>query len=190
MPIPLGILAAAGFRPAGGAAFELLESTVLTGSQNSVSFTNLTTKYAATYQHLQLRIVASHTGSGGNALAMTLNGDSGANYSYHEMVGGGSSVSSSGLASQSSILGVVLLRQNISNTSFGAGVVDILDAFETTKNKTVRSFSGHASSPNSIVGLSSGARLNTASVTSITMFMSANDIGANSRFSLYGIRSA
>jgi len=32
MPIPLGILAAAGARQAAGATFQLLESTVLTGS--------------------------------------------------------------------------------------------------------------------------------------------------------------
>jgi hypothetical protein len=170
-----------------GNQFHHLETIRLSSNATSIEFINLA-RYAD-YQHLQLRIVTSHTGSGGNALGMRINGDSGSNYSYHELVGGGSSVTPSGSASQTSILGAVLIRQNLGNVSFGAGVVDILDAFDTTKNKTIRAFSGHASSPNFIVGISSGARLNTASITSITMFMSVNDIGANSRFSLYGLKA-
>jgi hypothetical protein len=192
MPIPLGVLAVAGAGagPSAAGAYELLETVSVGTAVASVSFSNLDTNYGSTYQHLQIRTVVTHSGAGGNALSMQLSGDTGANYAYHELIGNGSSASSSALTSQSSIVGTVLMRQNISNTSFAAGVIDILDAFETTKNKTIRSLSGHASTE-SIVGLTSGVRLNTAAVTSITLFsIGAANIVAGSRFSLYGLRSS
>ncbi len=187
MPFGLGFFATAGVSAAG--SFDLLETQTLTGSQASVTFSNLNTSYGSTYQHLQLRIVTSHTGAGGNNLRLRFNADTGNNYSYHELIGNGSNVTSGNAPSQSSVLMVVALRQNLSNNSFGAGVVDILDPFETTKNKTVRALSGHASTE-SIVSLTSGARLNTEAITSITLLMGSGDIGAKSRYSLYGIKAA
>jgi hypothetical protein len=102
MLIPIGIFASSGSAPRG--AFDLLESTVLTGSQNAIEFTNLATKYAATYQHFQLRVTARST-SGNSQIngLLRLNGDSGNNYSYHFLFADGSAVYSAGSDSQSSI---------------------------------------------------------------------------------------
>ena len=190
MPIPLGVLAVAG---AGGAvagnAYEWLETVSVGTAVASISFSSLNATYGGTYQHLQIRAVMSHTEAGGNALRMQMNGDTGSNYANHELGGNGSSVFSNGNASQASILNVGALRQNISNNSFGATIIDILDPFEATKNPTVRSLNGHASTE-SIVTLSSGFRNNTAAITSITLFMASGNINAKSRFSLYGLRSA
>ena len=184
----LGIFSAAG--AGGGAAFasdyELIETQILGTATPSITFSSLST-YSSTYKHLQIRAAVGHTNAGsGNALYFRLNGDTGTNYSYHEMGGNGSSVYSTGAANTNSPLAVAL-RQPLSNTAFGGGVIDFLDAYSTTKNKTVRSLNG-AQSTDSIIILSSGVRLNTEAISSITLFVPSGNISVNSRFSIYGIK--
>jgi hypothetical protein len=183
---PLGILSAAG----GGAAagdYELIQTQIISGSSTtSVVFSNLN-NFSSTYKHLQIRASVSHTGSGGNAMDLRINGDTGSNYAWHQLFGGGSSVISSGLASQTLIRDAIVFGQNNSNTSFSGAVIDILDCYSTTKNKTIRSLGGMPAT-NSIIQLGSGVRLNTEAVSSINLFIQANALGANSRLSLYGIR--
>jgi hypothetical protein len=189
MPITLGILAQSR-QVVDTGAFQLLESTVLTGSQASVEFTNLTTKYAATYQHLQVRFTSRSTTSSGAAdrLWIRLNADSGSNYSDHFLRGNGSAVSSgAGINTTEMFLGLSVRNGNTSGI-FGAGVIDILDPFETTKNKTLRSFNGYTASDN-LVSLNSGAWRNTASVTTVAMIAEQNQLAIGSRFSLYGIKA-
>jgi hypothetical protein len=166
--------------------YELIESVFLASSASSVNFNNLN-QYATEYKHLQIRAVVSHTGTGGNALFMRINGDSGNNYSNHSLTASDGGISSSSSINVSSIEAMVNLRQNLSNTSFGAGIIDILDFANISKNKTVRSFNGHPSSQ-ALTSLSSGVRLNTEAINSLAFFMGGLSIGANSRLSLYGIR--
>jgi hypothetical protein len=187
MPIPLGILAAAGFRPSAAGAFELLESTVLTGNQASVEFTNLVSKYGSTYQHLQIRIAARTNATQLNDyMKMTLNGDTAGNYAAHDLEGNGSNVASAGYPNLA-FMGVQRAGgANSASGVFGAGVTDILDAFETTKNTTIRSFGGV---PNNIF-LTSGHWRNTAAVNVINIAPGSGTLFVQfSRFSLYGIKA-
>lgn len=186
MLIPLGFLAASS---SSAGSFDLLESTVLTGSQASVEFTNLTSKYASTYQHLQLRITARSSRSAQqDGLVTQLNGDTAGNYSYHILGGNGSSVSSFAGANQTFMYSGVSVANSATANAFSGVVIDILDPFETTKNTTLRTLFANATTE---VGLHSGSWRNTASVTSIKL---ALDTGVNflqySRFSLYGLRAA
>jgi hypothetical protein len=186
MLIPIGIFASSGARAAG--AFDLLESTVLTGSQNAIEFTNLATKYAATYQHFQLRVTARST-SGNSQIngLLRLNGDSGSNYAFHFLFADGADVYSAGAGSQSSIeLGAFVTAARSSNI-FSAGVIDILDPFETTKNKTIRTLMG--STEFNRIFLSSGLWMNTAEVTTLRFVGSAGDWAQGTRISLYGIKA-
>lgn len=185
MPIPLGILAAAGSRQA-AATFQLLESTVLGSSQNSIEFTNLTSKYAATYQHLQIRMVSkSSAGVDFNIVWGQFNGDTANNYSRHNMFVDGTGPYSNGDANQP----FIFMGYNAGVAAgFGAAVIDILDVFETTKNKTVKSLYGSPNTYN-LLGLSSGSWRNTNSLTSIKLYNNSGDFVQNCRFSLYGIRS-
>jgi hypothetical protein len=188
MPIPLGILAAAGSRPAATATFQLLESTVLTSSQANVEFANLTTKYASTYQHLQLRVVAQ--GTTGNAnIFFTFNSDSANNYAWHSLFGQGSSVSSDSSVNRANIVGSIPVVASSNTDQYTASVIDILDPFETTKFKTTRSLSGRASSGGNIVQLDSGLYRSTSSIATITFGITTGQINAESRFSLYGIKA-
>jgi len=178
---PLGILSAAG---AGGVAgtYELIETYILGSNQSEVSFSSLAT-YASTYKHLQIRMVALGTTSVDNQI-IRLNGDTGNNYNSHFLFGDGSSVGSGVYTPKDKIY---IGNSSITANQFTAVVVDILDAFSSTKNTTVRALYGNVGTPN-VVQLLSGAWFNTASLTSISVARLSNNYTTGSRFSLYGIR--
>ena len=176
----LGIFSAAG-AGAGVGDYELIQTQILGSTQASISFD--VSSFASTYKHLQIRLLARSTTSPVNQF-IRLNGDSGNNYKWHWLEGSGSSVSSGN--SGASAIGFCVTHADSNN--FTASVIDILDAFSTTKNTTVRAFSGSARSGTNWLGLYSGAWFNTASVTSIGVGFGSESLVAGSRFSLYGIR--
>jgi hypothetical protein len=191
MLIPFGILSAAGVSGVIPGDYELISTTILGGTAASITFSNLG-DYSSTYKHLQVR----YTGRSNQAqtyagLRLTFNGDTAANYGSHILYGNGSNVFSAAYSSTSNIL---LDQHEITGASvtasiFGSGIYDILDAYSTTKNKTVRFFGGRGAIPqdDKKIDLGSGLWRNTASITSIT-FTPNGDLIAGSRFSLYGIR--
>jgi hypothetical protein len=71
-------------------------------------------------------------------------------------------------------------------------VADLLDPFETTKNKTVRALAGVAqTSTTSTISLSSTLFKSTSAVTSVSFQFNAGWLfQTGSRFSMYGIRSS
>ena len=185
----LGVLAAQAeaAAPAGVAAYDLLETEILTGSQASVTFSSLDSTYGADYQHLQIRTVARTDRSSTVDFAkMTLNGAS-SNYSRHYLLGDGSSVSSGAASGTSFLYGLRASAASDTADVFGVGVIDILDPFETTKNTTTRTFTGASGQ----LWFASGLYYVTDAITTITF---TPEIGTNfvtgSRFSLYGLRSA
>lgn len=168
--------------------FHHLETIQLGGSAASVSFINLD-KYAGEYKHLQIRMTArSSWGQPYGDASIRFNNDSGSNYAKHELQGQGSSVASGASTSQTSMNTILQFAGNTAPAdSFGAAVIDILDPFSTTKNKTVRLLTGRAGSA-PWIGLHSGLWMSTAATTSIQLFIPSYSFIAGSRFSLYGIR--
>jgi hypothetical protein len=190
MPIPLGVLAVAGAGAAGGGgSYDLLETTVLGTAATSVSFTGLGS-YSA-YKHLQIRAVIRGN-SGGNSSAgfhIRLNSDTGNNYAWHRLLGNGSGVFSDGFASQSDSQMFYGAASGVTANIFGAGIIDILDFNNTSKNTTIRALGGVYTGSDNNVTLNSGLWNNTAAVTTINLrFPDLTGIAANSRFSLYGIK--
>jgi hypothetical protein len=174
-------------------AFDLLETEILTGSQATVTFSGLNSTYGADYQHLQIRITARSTRNDTDSLFyMQFNGDTGSNYSMHNLRGTGSSLGSSWL-SPSYPSGIIVYSGLSGATqtagSFGANIIDILDPFNSSKNTTTRILNGQAGSFNRI-SLESGAWLNTNSLTSITFDDVFGNFAQHGRFSLYGLRKA
>jgi hypothetical protein len=189
----LGIFSAAG---AGGGVslsdYELIETQILGSTQTSIVFSNLGT-YSSTYKHLQIRAVARTDQTGNSrAIAVRLNADTGSYYAWHILTGDGqaSTVSSAAGATQN----VMYLGQSVSTASasnaFGASVIDILDPYSTSKNKTLRSLAGSLSTTTPFIRLMSGAWFNTASLTSVTLLGEDLTSGfvSGSRFSIYGIK--
>jgi hypothetical protein len=192
MPIPLGVLAVAGAGagPSAAGAFELLESQILTGTQASVTFSNLNTNYGSTYQHLQLRMVVRGNRNATEANSrVEFNGDTGTNYRAHALIGNGSTVTSYDSTARAYIYWGDAAGLTFTANGFAAAIMDILDPFETTKNTTTRTLSGLEGNYDRIQ-LFSGFWNNTAALTSIRIFPEANDFITGSRFSLYGMRSS
>jgi hypothetical protein len=182
----LGIFSAAG---AGGAAFssdyELIETYLLGTTQSSVVFSSLGT-YSSTYEHLQIRVTArSNRADLDSPFGIQFNGNT-SGYFWKEFQGTGSAVNLTGLTSQSSMrLGIATGATSTAN-NFGAAVIDILDPYSTTKNKTFRAFTGQTNLNR--IKLNSGSLSSTGSLTSITVLDQFGSFVSGSRFSLYGLK--
>lgn len=174
--------------------YELIETVYLTSSQTSVTFD--VSGLASDYQHLQIRATPlfSITNS---SLVGRFNADGGSNYDYHRMNGNGSSVSSGAGTTKTNMV-FHYNQDNNSTTEPAAVVIDILDPFETTKNKTVRSLGGTSSggSKNQI-WLGSSLWRSTAAVTSISLSVAsgydgweAGSLRQYSRISIYGLKGS
>jgi hypothetical protein len=182
MLIPFGILSAgAGGQPFEGIpAYDFIATTTGAGV-NTFDFSSI----PQTYKHLQIRWLGKSNQTD-TSFSIRFNGDTGNNYSMHTLQGQGGSVTSSGGSSQSRISLTNSLANNTTGNAFAAGVADILDYTNTSKNTTLRTLLGRADAQ-SAVHLTSGAFLNTAAITQITIF-ATNNFNGNSRFSLYGIK--
>jgi hypothetical protein len=189
MLIPFGVLSAAGAGLGFESDYELIATEILTTTESSITFSNLG-DYSSTYKHLQVRaaVRSDRAGQPNSGLFMRLNADTGNNYAVHWLIGNGSAVSSAASTSRSTTVALPLPAATATADAFGGAVIDILDAYSSTKNKTIRSLGGVASSFNELQ-LASGLWLNTASITSITFVTILSDqFVAGSRFSLYGIK--
>ena len=189
MPLGLGFFATAGAGAAG--SFDLLETQVLGSAAASVTFSSLST-YASSYQHLQLRVTArTSRADTGDDIILRFNNDSTvANYRYHALYGTGSVAGSENAQVATGARFMQATGANFTASAFNAGVCDILDPFETTKNKTIRTLSGVPGSYDRI-WLASNLWANTSAVTSITLVsgFSANFV-TGSRFSIYGLKGS
>lgn len=176
--------------PATQSSYESIATVTVGGtSQSSISFTSI----PSTFKHLQLRAISktnrNDAGEYQTTLNMRFNSDSGSNYSYHRLIGNGSSISATGGGSVPYMY--FYFGSSVTNpaNTFGVGVYDILDYANTNKYKTVRVLSGVEDNTYGTINLGSGAWLNTNAVTSISLIIdSANDFTQYTQFALYGIK--
>ena len=183
----LGIFSAAGAAVVPTGAYELIETFTVGTAVSSITFSSLGT-YSSTYKHLQIRYTARNTNSTSEySNFLRVNSDSGSNYTFHQLGGQGSSVYSTGQANTTFLPMTNLPGSTYAANAFNAGVLDLLDAFSTTKNKTSRNLGGYVGSPNNIT-VFSGVWRNTASVTSLTCSPEVGTYAIGTRFSLYGIK--
>jgi len=171
-------------------SYESIASATGTGSSGTITFSSI----PGTYKHLQIRYIARATGAGAGSAALTirLNSDSGSNYAYHQLIGDGSAVTANGTASAT---GYQISRAVVSGgalaTAYSAAIIDIHDYSSSTKNKTMRSFTGADTNSASGfwgVNLSSGLWMSTSSVNAVTLSIGANSFTTDTVFSLYGIK--
>jgi hypothetical protein len=188
MAFSLALLGASTYEvPVAAGSYDLLATEILTSSQSSITFASLG-DYAADYQHLQIRYsVRGAKSAAADDLRVRLNGSS-STYPVHYLYGDGSSVYSTSDPFNSMYLLTVPAASETANI-FGSGVVDFLDAFETTKFKTMRALSGRAASTSSIL-LLSGLYQSTTAIDSINIYGQSGDLADKTRISLYGIRKA
>ena len=166
---------------------DFLEEVVLSTTASSVTFSSLGTYATAGYKHLQVRWVARASFSSTIMdLQMELNADTGNNYARHYLMGRGSDIISGSQTAKEYLIRMTYPAASSDADAFGAGVVDLLDAFSSSKNTTARALSGIAQTTNPRISLDSGLWLNTAAITSIRLWSDGSNLVAGSRFSLYG----
>lgn len=163
-------------------------ATTLVGSGgvNSIVFNDI----PQTYKHLQLRYLAKdNRGSAGDDIRIVFNSDTNStSYYYHRLIGTGSSVFGQSVANENGI-GLIASTTSIATETFGAGIVDILDYTNSSKNKTVRTLSGWDSNGSGNIALYSNLWSNTNAISSIKLEpANGTTLQQYSRFSLYGIK--
>jgi hypothetical protein len=171
---------------------DILQEIILGEATSSVTFANLS-QYASDYEHFQVRYVAG-SDTINRWFSIRVNGDTGSNYTWHSLlVGGGGSVNTYGLTGKSGHL-CVYQHDNLSTVGLSAGITDILDAFDTSKNTTIRTLSGMSVSPYFQLNLNSSLWANTNAVDSLTFYMAdgsgaaSGNLIANTRITLIGVK--
>jgi hypothetical protein len=168
-------------------SYESIETiSIPSGGSSSVTFSTI----PSTYKHLQIRALFQCSTSG-EQLMLRFNGDSSsANYTLHQLGGDGSSTFATGF-STGTITGArtAVRTQATSGSSFGAGIVDILDYTNTNKYKTVRSLGGADNNGSGEILFRSALWLNTSSITSINCVVSnGGTMSQYTQLALYGIK--
>jgi hypothetical protein len=180
----------------GGGSFESIATATGTGSSATITFSSI----PSTYQHLQIRFIAKNSinqnWANASRLFIRFNSDTGTNYAWHKLAGDGSTAAATGDSSNTSIRTDFCVAGNGSGITniHGVGVIDIHDYAVTTKNKTIRTFTGSDANNLSYypaIGLTSGLWMNTNAITSISLIDEASsNFLSSSVFSLYGIKGA
>lgn len=152
--------------------YDLIASSVLTGSVSSVSFTSL----PSTYRDL---VVVMKAG-GGTQFWMRINSDSTSNYFHLRMRGDGSSTNS-GIVTEA----VAEFMQSFSATALMA-IVNLMDYSATDKNKVVLARGGNAAAATSLQAIRWG---NTNAITSIEFVSTPGTLVSGTTFYVYGIAS-
>lgn len=173
----------------GGAAATSYESisttTVGAGGSAYIDFTSI----PSTYQHLQLRVIQRSTYAATFVgTDLRFNSDTGANYAFHYVLGGGSSASAAGYSSMTAIDSATMPAASITSGVFGAAVIDILDYANTSKNKTVRVLGGVDTNGDGNIALWSGLWNSTSAITSIRYYAGAGNLAQYTQVALYGIK--
>jgi hypothetical protein len=167
--------------------FELIESAFLASNTANVTFSNLQ-NYATEYKHLQIRYTARSSRAGdGDNLGVRFNGVTTSSYSHHRLFSNVGAVAAFGSANANTMLGDGVPSATSVANCFGGGIIDILDPYSTTKNKTMRVLCGYAQS-SGVVELLSGAFYNLNALSSVEIVALTGSLVSGSRFSLYGIR--
>ena len=160
--------------------------TVGSGGSASISFSSI----PSTYKHLQLRLFAGTNRAAPisrDTFKVQFNGDTAANYSYHEINGDGASVAVSGNASTTFIVAGTAGGGGF----FGAAILDILEYKNTNTYKTIRSLSGVSDNTGGygLVDFRSGNWRSTSAITSLTLSVSVGTAFTEySQAALYGIK--
>ena len=172
-------------------SYESIATATGTGSSGTITFSSI----ASTYKHLQIRINGIIT-SPSNCLRVRFNGDTASNYPYHQLIttsNGASMLVSSVGSSATTAMPIFPTSAAMTSTYPDVAIIDVIDYASSTKNKTLKAFSG--SSDNDTIGntydsvnLVSGLWLNTAAITSITVFLDSGSFATTASLALYGIR--
>ena len=164
-----------------GAYDALAYVTVGSGGASSISFTGI----PLGYKHLQIRNSYMQT-SGGQNVTARFNGDTGANYSYHNFYADGAGSAGANGSGGSSVMYCGYSQVNTTYYT-SIDIIDILDYSNTNKYKTMKSLSGSDANGSGLIRIASGSWQSVNPVETITITSGA-DFAQHSTFALYGVK--
>ncbi len=161
--------------------------TVSSGGQADITFSSI----PSTYKHLQVRYIARKSGAANDTVGILLNfnSDSSSVYTQHTLQGDGTVAAAGFTGTDKTNTLTYMAGGGMTASTFGAGVIDILDYADTNKFKTTRTLNGVSSNASSAIDyifLVSGLWRSTSAITSITL--TGNNFAQYSHFALYGIK--
>lgn len=161
--------------------YESIATTIVgAGGASSVTFSSI----PSTFTHLQIRYINRNT-TAIDSLIIRFNSDTGSNYVRHKLSGDGSSASAAAATSSTYMASA---DYPAGTSTFGAGVIDVLDYANTNKYKTMRLLAGYDANGSGIIDLRSNLWQSTSAVTRIDITSNSNLFAQYSHFALYGIR--
>lgn len=164
------------------ATYEPIATTTLGSAASSITFSSI----PGTYTDLRLVLVA--LGSGGNTYPlMTLNTDTGTNYSYTIIKGDGTSATSGQLSNATKIW--------FSLNSFGSTTVPMLGtadifSYSGSTNKTVLTTGSSDQNGSGLVERGVGLWRSTSAITQVVLTANTSNFAAGTTATLYGILRA
>jgi hypothetical protein len=170
-------------------AYDSLATVTLSASATSITFAGI----PSGYKHLEIRALArtDRASNPQDILQIRYNGDTSTNYSYHSLLGSGTSAGGSDTGTSTANPWSGIVAATTATTSvFGVFVATILDYASTSKYKTLRNFSGiDNNDTNGRVYLSSNLWRNTSAITSINIApIYGSNFIANTQIALYGVK--
>ena len=169
--------------------YESIAAAVSSGSDATITFSNIPQNYTS----LQIRVMSRSLRSASQAdeVYMTINSTSLTR--NHYLLGTGSALSTgSATAGWVGISTAAIGNSSGANVGFfGVSIIDIIDYSNTTKNKTIRSFTGFDNNGGGEVYMLSNLITSTSAISTLAFTCSgANTFAQDSHFALYGIRGA
>jgi hypothetical protein len=159
-----------------GATYEPIATASPSGTSD-ITFSSI----PGTYTDLRL-VLSMQAVSGSLQPALTLNGDTGTNYSNTRLVGDGSSATSARQTSQTEMT----LSNNVTATTVPAIFIADIFSYAGSTNKTVLCEAGSTSHVERKVLL----WRNTAAITTIKINVYGVNVASGSTITLYGIKAA
>lgn len=168
-------------------SYESIATVTLSSDAASISFNSI----PGTYKHLQLRTKTRQAvATTGGQSQMRINGDTGANYTYHSLYGYGSGIASDGAGNNAWAYGVDRYTGgNDPANIFGSTILDFFDYTNTSKYKTLRTFGGYDANGSGSVKLHAALWMSTSAITSLYFEnQGGGNYAAGTVWSLYGVK--
>lgn len=166
-------------------SFESIATVTLGSPSSTITFSSI----PGTYKSLQIRLMAKTAGASVESLDMQFNGISTSSYYTHRIDGNGSSASAGAFGPFTSARPMYSTLASTGSNGWGVSIIDIIDYASTSKNKTIKAFSGYDNNGSGIVQLISNLYFaNTNAITSIVFTNGSGNFTSGSTFALYGIK--
>jgi hypothetical protein len=159
-------------------------ASISMGGTNNATFSSI----PATYTDLKIVFMMKHVNQG--TVRMSFNGDIGSPYNYSNvnLRGNEGTVASARETAESGM--VINLQQNLSDTYFCLGILDIMSYTESINKTALWSVSGSYPGGRHEVCTGVGMWNNTSTITSVTLSVTNQPIDSGSYATLYGIKRA